>query len=127
MSKPYVLDASAVLAVLHQEPGGDKVVPLLAQSCLGAVNLAEVHSKLADAGLTEAEASESIALLSLPVEPLDEELARSIGRLRPLTRKAGLSLGDRSCLALTMRLKATAVTAERGWSKLDLCKTLLIR
>lgn len=127
MSKGYVLDASAILAVLHQEQGYESVVALLADSCASVVNLAEVYSKLAEAGLTSEEAAESVALLSLEVHLMDEELAREVGRLRPLTRKAGLSLGDRSCLALAVRLGATAVTADRSWSALGLCPTRLFR
>ncbi|MCE7870540.1 PIN domain-containing protein [bacterium CPR1] len=127
MSKGYVLDASAILAVLHQEAGHEAVVPLLSDSCAGVVNLAEVYSKLTEAGLTGEEAAESVALLSLGVEPMDDELAQEVGRLRPLTRKAGLSLGDRSCLALAIRLGATVVTAERSWTALGLCPIQLIR
>jgi PIN domain nuclease of toxin-antitoxin system len=64
MSK-YVLDASAVLALLNQEPGANQVESLLAESCINTVNAAEVLTKLSDAGMPDDEAMESFELLAL--------------------------------------------------------------
>lgn len=116
----YVLDASAVLALLNQEPGMDKVEALLADSCIGTVNYCEVLGKLIDAGMPEADARETIELLNVEVVSFDSDLARLAAVLRPTTKKLGLSLGDRSCLALALSRRNTAVTAERVWSKLKL-------
>jgi PIN domain nuclease of toxin-antitoxin system len=122
-----VLDASAVLALLNEETGGDVVEALLSDSAVSIVNIAEIYTKLIEAGLNENEAEESISLLGLQVEELNNELALSIAKLRPLTKKLGLSLGDRSCLALAMKLKATAVTADKSWRNLSFCSVKIIR
>lgn len=127
MSK-YVLDASAILALLNQEPGMERVAALLADSCLGAVNYCEVLGKLIDAGMPEQDARESVELLNVEVVGFDTDLARLAAVLRPTTKKLGLSLGDRSCLALALSRRNTAVTAERAWAKLKIgVKVELIR
>jgi PIN domain nuclease of toxin-antitoxin system len=123
-----VLDASAVLAVLNGEPGEEKVVPILAESAIGSVNLTEVGAKLLEAGMDEASAQIAVSVLGIgEVVDFDEKLAWEAARLRPPTKKFGLSLGDRACLALAMKLKVPAVTADKQWSKLKLCKVLIIR
>ncbi len=127
MSK-YVLDASAVLALLNQEAGMERVAAVLADSCIGTVNYCEVMGKLIDAGMPEQDARESIELLNVEVVGFDVDLARLAAVLRNSTKKLGLSLGDRSCLALALARRNTAVTAERIWAKLKLgVKIELIR
>lgn len=114
----YVLDASAVLTLLNQEPGYNKVAPLLSQSVLSSINLCEVLGKLIDAGIAASDANQTVELLGMPIVPFDAELALTTAELRIDTRSLGLSLGDRSCIALARNRGATAVTAERLWSKL---------
>jgi PIN domain nuclease of toxin-antitoxin system len=116
----YVLDASAVLAVIHEEPGSQQVEPHLRTAPISAVNLAEVVSKLQERGLSDAELDEALLLLGLDVRPFDETSAIVAGRLRGPTRHAGLSLGDRACLALAQALGATALTTDRAWETLGL-------
>ena len=82
---------------------------------IGAANLAEVLAKLSDHGLPALEAVRAVAILGLEVAPMTEAQAQRSAELRPLTRGAGLSLGDRACLALAAELGAPAVTADRGW------------
>jgi PIN domain nuclease of toxin-antitoxin system len=127
MSK-YVLDASAVLALLNQETGHDKVEAVLSDSVMSAVNLCEVMSKLIEAGLSEEEARESIDLLNVEIISFDADHAHRAAALRPTTKKLGLSLGDRSCLALGLAQRHTVITAEREWAKLRIgIKIELIR
>ncbi len=127
MSK-YVLDASAVLALLNQEPGMDRVEAVLADSCLGTINYCEVLGKLIDAGVPEQDARESVELLNVEIVSFDTDMARLAAVLRPTTKKLGLSLGDRSCLALALSRRNTAVTAERVWPRLKIgVKIELIR
>jgi len=123
-----VLDASAVLAVLNGERGEKKVIPLLSESAISSVNLSEVAAKLLEAGMDEASAQIAISVLGIgEVAEFTEDLAWAAARLRPLTKQYGLSLGDRACLALAVKLSVPAVTADKEWSKLKLCKVMLIR
>lgn len=123
-----VLDASAILAVLNGERGEKKVIPILAESAISSVNLTEVAAKLLGAGMDEARARLAVSVLGIgEIVDFTEDLAWEAARLRPLTRQHGLSLGDRACLALAIKLKIPAVTADKEWSKLKLCKVVLIR
>ncbi|CAA9396942.1 MAG: hypothetical protein AVDCRST_MAG74-1357 [uncultured Pyrinomonadaceae bacterium] len=123
-----ILDASAVLAVLNGERGEKKVVPLLAESAISTVNLTEVAAKLLETGMDEASAQLAVAVLGIgEIVEFTEDMAWEAARLRPLTRQYGLSLGDRACLALAIKLKIPAVTADKEWSKLKLCKVTVIR
>jgi ribonuclease VapC len=122
-----VLDASAILALLNQEPGGDTVEPYLAHGTMSAVNAAEVLSKLVDAGLAVDEARESLSLLGLEISSFDAHDAEVVASLRTATKAKGLSLGDRACLALGLRLGARVVTAERSWAALKVVDVVTIR
>jgi PIN domain nuclease of toxin-antitoxin system len=116
VSETIVLDASAVLALMNSEPGHEDVADVLADALLSAVNLAEVVSKLAERGMPAAEALADTLSLGMRVIPLDAGLAGIVGALRPLTKAAGLSLGDRCCLALAQQRNAVVVTCERAWA-----------
>ncbi len=123
-----ILDASAVLAVLNGEPGEKKVIPILAESAISAVNLTEVAAKLLEAGMDESGARLAVSVLGIgEIVDFTEDLAWEAARLRPVTKQYGLSLGDRACLALAIKLKIPAVTADKEWSKLKLCKVNVIR
>lgn len=123
-----ILDASAVLAVLNGEPGQKKVFPLLAESAISSVNLTEVAAKLLEAGMDQASARLAVSVLGIgEVVDFTADLAWEAARLRPLTKQYGLSLGDRACLALAIKLKIPAVTADKQWSKLKLCRVIVIR
>jgi len=121
-----VLDASALLAYLGDEPGAELVASAIAGGAvIATVNLAEALSTLAARGREPAEVA---ALLTdrgllggaITVEPFTGADAIQTARLRPLTRAAGLSLADRACLALAARLAAPALTADRAWQQLAL-------
>lgn len=121
-----VLDASALLAYLRDEPGADAVADAVAGGAsISTVNLGEVFSRVADRGADPADVAREMTdrgLLdgAITVEEFTSADAVEVGRLRPLTREHGLSLGDRACLALARRLALPAVTADTAWSKLDL-------
>jgi len=112
---PVVLDASAVLALLFEEPGAEVVRAQLQTGVIGAANLAEVLAKLSDHGLPAVEAVRAVTILGLEVAPMTEAQAGRSAKLRPMTRAVGLSLGDRACLALAAELGAPALTADRSW------------
>jgi PIN domain nuclease of toxin-antitoxin system len=110
-----VLDASALLALLLGERGDEKVRAVLAQSAVTAVNLAEVVGHFARNGAAERDIRLVLDPLPIDLVVFDEELAFAAGLLLPATRQAGLSLGDRACLALASRLQVRALTADRSW------------
>ena len=116
-----VLDASAILAVIHQESGYEKLTTdLLASAVASAVNVAEVQSKLVSRGWMPDEAWEDATSPIQGVLPFNSEHARIAGDLIAQTRQLGLSLGDRACLALGMALKAPVYTCEKKWKSLRL-------
>ena len=115
-----VLDASALLALLLDEPGGDAVSQRLEGAAVSTVNLAEVVGRLVDGGVPVDECRDALGGLGLDTVPFDETTAFAAGALRPATRNAGLSLGDRACLALAMQLDRPALTADRAWKRLRL-------
>jgi PIN domain nuclease of toxin-antitoxin system len=123
-----VADASAVLALLKQEPFGQFDPGRLLGALVSSVNLTEVLEKLCSGGLSEPEASRAVAALGLQIVAFDEVQARIAARLRPQTRHVGLSLADRACLALGLRVGKLVVTADRVWAQLDIgVQVLLIR
>ena len=113
-----VADASAILAALKNEPFGNVDPQLLVGATVSAVNVCEVLSKLHDDGLNDAQAQAAVAAMDLRVVPFDGLQARTAARLRSMTRHAGLSLGDRACLALGDGLGYPVVTADRIWASL---------
>lgn len=121
-----ILDASALLAYLRDEPGADTVADTVAAgTVISTVNLGEVLSRVADRDADPARVARQMTdhgLLhgAIAVEPFTADDAVEAARLRPLTRDLGLSLGDRACLALARRLDAPVLTADSAWSKLDL-------
>lgn len=115
-----VLDASALLALLNSEKGADRVAEALPKAHFSTVNLAEVVGKLAEVGIAEQEIRESLNSLLFNVHPFDTELAYLAGLFLPQTRHLGLSLGDRSCLALGLKLAHPVMTADRDWKDLKL-------
>lgn len=120
MDSLAVLDASALLALIRGEPGADIVASCLSRAIIGAVNQAEVQTKLVSAGIDEALAWWHIAEARCPSVPFDEDQARIAGALVRVTRPYGLSLGDRACLALALQRKAAVYTADAAWKNLGL-------
>jgi PIN domain nuclease of toxin-antitoxin system len=113
-----VLDASAVLALFHREPGWESVAASLEGAAISAVNLAEVATRMLERGLLNERVREDLAALRLEIAPFDETLAFEAAGLRSATKHACLSLGDRACLATAKRLGVRAITADRQWSRL---------
>lgn len=111
-----VLDASALLVVLHDEPGATVAEPLLDGAVVSAVNWSEVVQKAAARGVDVARLREDVEALGVSVASFDADTAEATAALWPGTRDAGLSLGDRACLALARTLGVTAVTADTAWA-----------
>lgn len=124
-----VLDASALLPLLQNEPGADIVLQRLPQAMISAVNLSEVVAKLADYGVPPQRARTALEGLDLDVREFDAAAGYAAADLRDATRALGLSLGDRACLALAIQSGAAAITADRVWARLsgDLVRVEVIR
>lgn len=116
-----VLDASAVVAFLYGEPGRDAVEALLLDDgrevCMSAVNLCEVATVLAADGMGSEQIRENLEIFEERTENFTAAMAMRAGELSATTKAAGLSLGDRACLALAEETGATAWTADRAWKR----------
>ncbi len=116
-----VLDASAILALLQSERGAETLTDeILENAVASTVNLAEVQSKLVKRGHPPDEAWEDALSPVTAAEPFTTEQAKIAGDLIGKTEKYGLSLGDRSCIALAIALKAPVYTTEQAWNNLKL-------
>jgi ribonuclease VapC len=111
-----VLDASALLVLLKAEAGGDKVIAALTEgAAISAINFSEVIAKLNESGMPEEAIHEALDSLELDIVGFDTQNAYGAGLLRSATKRLGLSLGDRACLALAQQLNLPAITADRVW------------
>ena len=120
MKAQFVLDASALLSILLDERGHERVHRILDRSRIHAVNLAEVVGRLVRSGMPAERAVATLHELHLEVE--EEFRARQAefcGALLGTRRDLGLSLGDCVCLTLAACSGAVAVTADRRWKELD--------
>jgi ribonuclease VapC len=115
-----VLDASALMAVLREEPGGAAVEAVLDSAAISAVNLSEVQAKLVERGTPADLAWEWLVDLELDVVSFDTAQAKVAADLRSLTRVRGLSFADCACLAVARTLVLPAMTADRAWADLAL-------
>ncbi len=122
MHKKIVLDTSALLAWIHQEPGGDFVAESLKSDCsLSNVNLIELVTKLIDQQYKVADQiGAKLRSLNINLVDLNERQAITAAMLRKTTISKGLSLGDRACLALAIELDATVLTTDKVWTELKL-------
>lgn len=111
-----VIDASAAIAFLLNEPGAEQVARHLPDSMMSAVNLTEVVGFLARKRLDPMRAH----YLGCEIVSHDAELAHAAGMLLPGTMHLGLSLGDRACLALALREQAAVLTGDRVWLEIDI-------
>jgi PIN domain nuclease of toxin-antitoxin system len=115
LPKPAVLDSSAILAVILNEPGSQNVASILEGGLLSTVNLAEVHTRLLQLGAAADYAWNRILSFQCEVCFFTDEQARVAAELIGITRPYGLSLGDRACLALAIDRKATVYTTDKVW------------
>lgn len=120
MKEQFVLDASALLSILLNEPGQERVNQIVDRSKIHAVNLAEVIGRLVRKGMPPEKAAAALGELYLEVEEeFGTAQAEFCGALLGTRRDLGLSLGDCICLTMAAGLGAVAVTADRRWQELD--------
>jgi PIN domain nuclease of toxin-antitoxin system len=114
-----VNDSSVVLAFLLGELTSMEAEPWLTGASISTVNLSEIVAKLTDRGMSAEDIADTVADLNLEVRPFDQAQAERAGLLRSRTKEAGLSLGDRACLALAIDIGGCVATADKAWAKLD--------
>ena len=115
-----VLDASALLTVLRNEPGAERVAPHLGRSIMSAVNVAEVATILARRGMSASSVLADVCKIVGEIRSFDIEQARLSAALDEKTKSLGLSIGDRACLALGVLTGLPVLTAVEAWAKADL-------
>ncbi len=115
-----ILDSSAILAVINHEAGADRVQAVADGATVSALIIAEVVSWLAVRDTPADEIYETIEDFKLRVQPFHHARAMAAGLIVSKTRRRGLSLGDRGCLALAIELGLPVVTGDRAWRDLDI-------
>ena len=115
-----VIDASVMLAILFDEPGGKEAFGMIEGGLLSTVNLSEVLTKSMAHNATAEFSEVQVSRLGLELVSFCAADAMEAAKLRPLTRHKGLSLGDRACLALALRRGLPVLTADRHWDGLDI-------
>jgi len=120
MNNKVVLDASALLALIQNEKGADVVKPLLKRAVMSTINVTEVLAALQRVEIQPKDAIVSISDVIQELIPFDVEQAQCVAELQPYVRHKGLSLGDRACIALGLKLQAPIYTADKIWGELQL-------
>jgi len=120
MNKKIILDASALLTLLHEEPGHEQVEKALPNAIISAVNVSEVIAVLTNIGISFEEAENMAFEFVDEIIPFDAKQASEAAFLRKETKSYGLSFGDRACLSLTKLQHAEALTADKTWGRLKL-------
>ena len=123
-----LLDASAVLAALFEEAGAARVARALERgAAMSSVNLGEVAARLSREGWSSATVASVVAEMGIEVIPFDRRTALLSGAYRPVTRRLGLGLGDRACLATACRLGLPALTADRSWADVSIAGVTVVQ
>jgi ribonuclease VapC len=116
----YVLDTSALLALIGREQGADIVAEHLARAVMSSVNLAEVVTVLVRREHPKERIGQMLHRVSPQISEFEAEQAVETGYLYHYTKAFGLSLGDRACLVLAQSRNLPVLTADKIWQKLDI-------
>ncbi len=122
----YILDSSALLAFINQEPGHEIAAKYIPNSIMSSVNIAEVVAVLSLVGMPKDIIINIIADLDIEIISFDSIQAIETGFLRKETKNAGLSFGDRACINLAFLKNIPAVTADKAWDTADLAINLIL-
>ncbi|MBY0307052.1 MAG: type II toxin-antitoxin system VapC family toxin [Sphingomonas sp.] len=121
-----VFDASAVLALIRDEPEAAAVRDHVGRAAISTVNLHEVVKDLLQSGLNETIIRQILGELRLDVHDHGEDDAYAGASLHAQTRTYGRGLGDRTCLALALKLGVPALTTDREWKKVKVAGLKII-
>ena len=115
-----IIDASAIIAFIFNEPGGDRVMKFIASASISSVNLSEVVTDVLKRGVDITETRKHLSQLPLEIIPFDAELAYDAASLEKYRKSHNLSLGDRACLSTGLKLGRKIITADTKWRTLPL-------
>jgi PIN domain nuclease of toxin-antitoxin system len=113
-----VLDASAIIALLRDEPGADIVAASMGDALISAFTLQEVIKAMLVRGFAPDIVREMIDALSLEIKPHDADDAWAAALLWDATKAKGSGLGDRTCMALAISQGVPAITTDKAWQEL---------
>lgn len=99
-----VIDASAILAMIFDEVGGDMVAEACDGAVLNAVSLDEVLHKSARRGLDPVAVETQLSRLGIAVTAFDARQARVSATLYAQLFSTDTSFADRACLSMGMML-----------------------
>lgn len=124
-----VLDASALMALINNEPGSALVQVHLAKACMSTINFTEVLSKMVEQGAPAIDAKRVLDNFNIELIAFDQSQIFGVSQLRLNTKQYGLSLGDRVCLNLGKTLGLPILTSDQIWAKMNDpdIKILLVR
>lgn len=124
-----IFDASAILALLGDEPGADVVARHIGDGIISAVNFQEVIKELLRRGIPIEASLELLDALHLDVRSHGRDEAIAAADLYLATKQYGSGLGDRTCMALAIAEGLPAITADQAWYKVEVAglKIQLIR
>lgn len=120
MNNNVVLDASALLALIQNEKGAEIIKPLLNVAVMSTVNVSESLTVLQRTNISPQEALSLINDIVNMIVPFDLEQAQYMAELQSHVQHKGLSLGDKACISLGVKLQASIYTADKAWSELEL-------
>jgi PIN domain nuclease of toxin-antitoxin system len=120
MSK-VIFDSSALIALFAKETGYDFIKKHMKDAIISSVNIAEVYKYCIESqNLTKNEAKSLIKLADIKIIDFCDEQALITAEIISKTKKYGLSLGDRACLALAILRNHPVITCDRIWQKVDI-------
>jgi PIN domain nuclease of toxin-antitoxin system len=123
-----LLDTSCLIALADKEHGWEFVRDIRKNSGVSLINLSEFVSVIAKRGATSYDIKAMVSTLAVESIQLTADIAFLAGELIVHTKKFGLSLGDRVCIATGILCDIPIYTADQIWTKLDLdCDIRLIR
>jgi PIN domain nuclease of toxin-antitoxin system len=115
-----ILDASALLAFLQNEPGAERVHELIHCCSISTVNWSEVVQKLIKHDPDAANIRPVLEESGLHIVPFSIEQAELCALLWTPGKNLGLSLADRVCLQLGMLTGEVVLTADKVWNELQI-------
>jgi len=125
-SKKVLLDTSAIIALLRKEPGYEILEEVIANSAISTVSLGELVSVLSRSNIIENEIDEIIKDLVPEIIPFTEDIAINTGKLIKQTKKLGLSLGDRACIATEIYHNMSVYTTDKIWKELKTSAEIIV-